>query len=238
MSETPSVKQRINAGEIISIAGVSMNATREELEHAANQYDMFSIDGQHSPFSEEELVAFCAKAEALDMPVQFRIEHTRHTYLIGRYLDLGPTAILVPEVREEATVDEAIKYFYYPQKGKRSWGGTARRGINKRPDRLEYAAWWNDYGVLCIQLESVDAVINCRQLAKPAVDLVNFGPNDLAFDIECYHKPPVQTLDECVQHVVKELNGSGVRVALAIPDRADRQKYIDMGVTVCCEPLG
>ena len=147
MSETPSVKQRINAGEIISIAGVSMNATREELEHAANQCDMFSIDGQHSPFSEEELVAFCAKAEALDMPVQFRIEHTRHTYLIGRYLDLGPTAILVPEVREEATVDEAIKYFYYPQKGKRSWGGTARRGINKRPDRLEYAAWWNDYGV-------------------------------------------------------------------------------------------
>ena len=133
MSETPSVKQRINAGEIISIAGVSMNATREELEHAANQYDMFSIDGQHSPFSEEELVAFCTKAEALDMPVQFRIEHTRHTYLIGRYLDLGPTAILVPEVREEATVDEAIK-----SKGKTvvGWYSAKRDQQTARPTRI------------------------------------------------------------------------------------------------------
>jgi 2-keto-3-deoxy-L-rhamnonate aldolase RhmA len=177
-------------------------------------------------------VAFCAVAEGIDMPVQFRIQHTRHAYLIGRYLDLGATAIVVPEVREEATVDEAVRFFYYPQKGKRSWGGDARRGFGKRPDRLEYAAWWNAYGVLSIQLESLDAVINCRQLAKPGIDAVLFGPNDLAYDIESYHQPPLGTLDECVKHVVRELEGSGCRVALSAPFSADRQKYIDMGVTV------
>ena len=30
---------------------------------------------------------------------------------------------------EIATVDDAIAYAYYPQKGRRSWGGTARRGL-------------------------------------------------------------------------------------------------------------
>ena len=86
--------------------------------------------------------------------------------------------------------------------------------------------------MLCIQLESVDAVVNCRQLAKPGVDMVAFGPNDLMYDIESYHTPPVRTLDECVQHVVRDLEGSGVRVALGAPFSADRQKYIDMGVSV------
>ena len=125
MPKSPSLKQRINAGEIITIASVSMDATPEELERVAAECDMFSVDSQHSALSEEKLVAFCAGAEVVDMPVQFRIQHTRHAYLIGRYLDLGVTAIMVPEVREEATVDEAMRFFYYPQKGKRSWG--ARR---------------------------------------------------------------------------------------------------------------
>ena len=43
-----------------------------------------------------ELVAFCSTAQDLGMPVQFRIKNTRHAYLIGNVLDLGPMAIEVP----------------------------------------------------------------------------------------------------------------------------------------------
>ena len=96
----------------------------------------------------------------------------------------------MPEVRQQATVREAVHFFYYPQFGGRSWGGSARHGIQDRSDRLEYAAWWNETGVLWLQLESVDAVINCRQLAREGVDVLTFGPNDLLFDIERYRNPP------------------------------------------------
>ena len=55
---------------------------------------------------------------------QFRIKHTYHSYLIGNVLDLGqPAGIEVPQVEEPATVVEALKYFYYPQQGKRSSPG-------------------------------------------------------------------------------------------------------------------
>ena len=100
------------------------------------------LDHQNS-LDEVQLVAFCATAQDLELPVQCRIKHTRHTYLIGNYLDLGPAGIMVPEVEDEAVVDAAVRAFYYPQVGGRSWGGTARMGLNERPDRLEYAAWWN-----------------------------------------------------------------------------------------------
>ena len=62
-------------------------------------------------------------------------------YLVGNVLDLGPAGIEVPQVEEEATVDEAVKYFYYPQQGKRSWGGVARWKIDGNDDRLAYADW-------------------------------------------------------------------------------------------------
>lgn len=239
MAHPASLKQRIRNGEIVNGVGASMESGKEDLARILQQgkVDFFNVDCQHGPQSEDRIVSFCSAAEALGVPVILRIKHTRHTYLIGNYLDLGPAGILVPEVREEATVREAVHFFYYPQFGGRSWGGSARYGIGDRSDRLAYAAWWNDTGVLWLQLESVDAVINCRKLAQDGVDVLTFGPNDLMFDIERYHRPPFRTVDDCVRHVAREMEGTPVAVSLALLDPSDRDKYVDMGLTVLQTPM-
>lgn len=233
-----SLKQQINSGNMVNGIGVDMGYSLSDLERIMSDgpCDYLSIDSQHAPYNEDRLETFCSNAQSLNMPVLFRIKHTRHTYLIGNYLDLGPTGIVVPEVRDLSTVDEALHFFYYPQKGKRSWGGSSRWGIEAHPDRLEYASWWNETGVLQLQLESVDAVINCRKLAKSGVDAFTFGPNDLSYDIESYSRPPLGTVDECVAHVVKELAGTGIAVGIALHDQNDRQRYVDMGLTVLQTP--
>ncbi len=239
MEQPSSLKHRVRSGEIVTGLGVSMDSDRDDLERFLEQggIDFFNVDCQHGSRSEDRIVSFCASAEALGVPVILRIKHTRHTYLIGNYLDLGPAGILVPEVKVEATVREAVHFFYYPQFGGRSWGGSARHGIRDRSDRLEYAAWWNDTGVLWLQLESVEAVINCRKLALDGVDVLTFGPNDLMFDIERYRRPPFRTLDECVRHVAREMEGTGVAVSLALQDPSEREKYVDMGLTVLQTPM-
>ena len=239
MGQSTSLKQRIRDGEIVTGPGVSMDSGKEDLERILqrDKIDFFNIDCQHGPRNEDRIVSFCTSAGALGVPVILRIKHTRHTYLIGNYLDLGPAGILVPEVKKEDTVREAVHFFYYPQIGGRSWGGSARHGINERSDRLEYAAWWNETGVLWLQLESVEAVLNCRQLAQDGVDVLTFGPNDLMFDIERYHRPPFRTLDDCVRHVAREMEGTSVAVSLALQDPSEREKYVDMGLTVLQTPM-
>lgn len=141
-----SLKQRIRQGETVIGVSAPLDVTRSQLETilSKDSYDFVFTDSQHSPFNEERLVRFCALTQALDIPVQFRIKHTRHAYLIGNILDLGPLGIEVPQVELESTVDEAIDAFYYPQAGKRSWGGAARYGFQEREDRLSYADWWNN----------------------------------------------------------------------------------------------
>ena len=217
MPDKGSLKQRMHRGEVIKVASASIGVEKKQLEDilSKDDYDLVGVDSQHSPFNEEKFVAFCATAEELDIPVQFRIKHTRHTYLIGNYLDLGPLAIVVPQVEEEATVLEAIDAFYYPPIGKRSWGGAARYGIKDRSDRLEYAKWWNDNGILILQLESIDAITNAKKLAKPGVDMLVFGAMDLSFSLESYPEHPFRTVEECIRHVQKQMEGTQVKVGVS-----------------------
>ena len=232
------LKQRIGSGEQIIGANVGMTHTQDQLKKIVESgaFDFLWVDGQHSAFSEERLVEFCDRADTLDADVMFRIKHTYHSYLVGNLLDLGPAGIEVPQVETEATVEEAVDFFYYPQQGTRSWGGGARRKVSEGGgDRLKYAAWWNNYGVLMMQLESIPAVTGARRLAKAGVDCLSFGPNDLMYSIEAHPQHPFRDVDDCVRHVVDQLRDSETMVCFRNHAPEDRGKYIDMGVTVFLE---
>ena len=232
------LKQRIGTGEQVIGANVGMGHTVDQLKTIveSGEFDFLWVDGQHSAFSEDRLVEFCDRADTLDADVVFRIKHTYHSYLVGNLLDLGPAGIEVPQVETESTVDEAVNFFYYPQQGIRSWGGGARRKVGEvGGDRLQYAAWWNDYGVLMIQLESIPAVTGALTLAKAGVDCLSFGPNDLMYSIEAHPYHPFRNVDDCVRHVVEQLAGSDTRVCFRNHPASMRQKYVDMGVTVFLE---
>jgi 4-hydroxy-2-oxoheptanedioate aldolase len=191
-----------------------MSSTREQVQDtiARNPCDMLYIDAQHGPCAEWDIVRICSAAEEVGVPVQMRIRHLRETYLIGHYLDLGLLGIKVPEVEDEAVVIEAIKAFYFPPVGKRSWGGWVGYGIQERRDRVQYARWWNQNGVLGIKIESIKAVINVCSFARPGLDYLDFGPSDLQFDLETNPHPWLKTIEDCREHVKKELVGSHVRI--------------------------
>ena len=228
------LKQRIRDGEVVNGLGVEMGIERGQLESYLERrdYHYLNVDCQHVAFSEEQLASFSEMAQDLGLPVRVRIKHTQHAYLVGNYLDIGPSGVMIPEVETEAIVDEAVSRFYYPQKGKRSWGGEGRVGLKERPDRLEYAAWWNETGTLTIQIESVDAVVNSRQLAKPGVDVLAFGVNDLMFSIEGHPHFPIRTYEDCVKHVLEQLDGTGIQVSVRTDSEAERESFLKLGVTV------
>ena len=231
------LKQRIRSGDDVLGLAVPVTMGRDDLAALipTGPYDFVSVDSQHAPYDEERLTAFCKMAAEMDIPVQFRIKHTQHTYLVGNYLDLGPTGVEIPQVETEETVDEAIANFYYPHTGIRSWGGQTRVGLAERPDMREYADWWEQTGVLWMQIESVEAITKARMLAKPGVDCLSFGPADLTFSLEAHPDHPFRTVDDCVSHVVQQMRDSEVAVCFRNYDPALRQKYRDMGVTVLLE---
>ncbi len=235
--ERRNLKQKIKEGELLIGVSVPLDASKDQMEAIIEKdnYAFIFTDSQHGAFNEETLLAFCDYARQLGIPSQFRIKHTRHAYLIGNILDLGPVGIEVPQVEDIETVKEATHYFYYPQKGGRSVGGGARYGIEGREDRVEYGNWWNETGFLSIQMESIRAVTSAAKLAIEGVDCLTWGPNDLLYDIEAHPKHSLQTVDDCVKHALEQLEGTTTRISFRSYDYKLREKYIDMGVTVLME---
>ena len=235
MSQARTLRQRIEGGEVLVALRGSIRTSKSELADiwSTGEYDYIWIDGQHTPFRDEQLVDYCRAAEELGIDVQLRIPHTRHAYLVGRFLDFGFSAVLVPEVMEPETVDDAIAFAYYGPIGRRSWGGMARRGLDKGLDRRAYAAWWNDYVILGIQIESVEAVSNIGKLAKPGVSVITFGPNDLSFSLDDHPEYPLRSVEDCMRNVAAQLEGTRIRMAMGTAtEPEERDKYLEIGVTL------
>ncbi len=235
MTQSKTLRQRMADGEpLVALRGTITTGKAELAEiWATGRYNYIWIDSQHTVFDEQKFADYCAAAEELGIDVQLRIPHTWHSYLVGRYFDLGASAALVPEVMEEKTIDDALAFTYYGPIGRRSWGGNARRGAKAGMSRHEYAKWWNEYVILGIQVESVEAVTNIRKLAKPGVSVVTFGPNDLLFSIEDHPSYPLQTVNDCMRNVAEQLKGTGIRIAMGTPTKPkEREPYLKMGVTL------
>jgi len=108
-------------------------------------------------------------------------------------------------------------------------------GIKEHPDRVEYAEWWNERGVLWMQMESLRAVTGLRRFLKPGVDCLSWGPADMSFDREGHPEHPLRTDDDCVSHALKLLDGTGVRLVVRSSGLDQRRKYQAMGVTMLLE---
>ena len=231
-------KQKIGRGDTVLGCRINLCATRDEFAAAvqSDSYEFACFDGQHFPYSDQAAVDFCHLAEEFDMPVGMRIKHPREAYLLGNYLDLGATSMEVPLSECESTAQEAVTNFYYPPLGRRSYGGVYRRQAADfdSSDIRGYADWWNETGVLWLQIESLAGVMNAHQLALDGVDCLSFGPSDLTLDIESHPNPRYTTVEECVAAVAESVSPD---TALCYrSDRAERQKWADLGATVFLEP--
>ena len=251
------LKDKIRRGE--TVVGCSLLATagnfgpkpadRARIEQLVNdyKYDFFTVDSQHMPYSEEKLFELCAMASEFDVPVQLRLKSPKWGYMIGGILDLNLGGVELPQCDTAEQAADAVENFYYPQIGKRGWGGVAyKQGwtggdeyAHSVKTRTEYAEWWSHAGVLMLQVESVEAVLNARNLAKPGVDCLSWGAhpvsNDLAFSREGHPEFPLKTDQECLEHMIELLKGSDTKVCMRSGARSNREHYQSLGVTVFME---
>ncbi|MBV8719189.1 MAG: hypothetical protein JO020_24830 [Chloroflexi bacterium] len=238
MTTQDNLRARLAAGNELVMMRGDISSSKEQLAAAwgGGQYDFIWLDAQHSPYSDQQLIAYTGAAEQLGIPVQLRIPHTREAHKVGRFFDLGVSGALVPEVMETSTVEDAVNFAYYGPIGRRSWGGANRLGLRNKAAptaRREYANWWNETVLLSIQIESVETVNNISRLVRPEITHVTWGPNDLEFSLEKHSNQPLRTVEACMQHVAEQLDGTGIRISMGTATTpAERQKYRDLGVTI------
>ncbi|MBA32079.1 MAG: hypothetical protein CL748_06225 [Chloroflexi bacterium] len=248
MYDGKNLKYKIHNNPSVVGARIPWNADSKQIDEllSLDDYDFISIDSQHSPFDESQLSKICEYAHTIPIPVHFRIKHSKITYLIGNLLDLGPSMIEIPQTEEITTVKDAVDNFYYPPNGKRSWGGEFRVGVDDShlvfpadlKVRSEYMNWWNNFGVLMLQVESIKAIENIKNFAVKGVDCVSWGPNDLEIDRQANKNHPLSESNEkALIFAINECNKAGIKLMVRNSIK-DRKKYIDMGINIFLESPG
>ena len=124
------LKKRIRSGAKVAGVMVESNIDRAGLETVLSKrsYDFVWTDTHSYAFNQDRLLEFCTTAQELDVPAMVRIEHSHDAYLIGKYLDLGASGIMIPQIENESTVEEALLRFYYPPVGGARLGWVGKGG--------------------------------------------------------------------------------------------------------------
>lgn len=148
-------------------------------------YDYVVVDLQHGIASEPEALAMMQAAEAAGAIPVARVA-TNHPMTIGRALDAGALAVIVPMVNTAEDAKAAVAACRYPPIGDRSYGPVA--AISRYSD--DYARVANETVACLVMIETVQALENLEEiLSVPGIDGVYVGPVDLSLTLGLPPRP-------------------------------------------------
>jgi 2-keto-3-deoxy-L-rhamnonate aldolase RhmA len=161
---------------------------------------------------ERELVKFCKMAEELGAGVQIRLQHPKLAYLAGRYADLGVLAVMVAARRGRRDGERGHQQLLLSPAGQPElgWGiPIPREAAHRSPEVLAVV---ERQRLLGFQIETLRAALNARNIVKPGIDWISWGPGDMAFDIERHSNSPFKTIEDVHKYVIDQLKGYDVRL--------------------------
>lgn len=171
-------------------------------------YDYVVVDLQHGIASEPEALAMMQAAEAAGAIPVARVA-TNHPMTIGRALDAGALAVIVPMVNDAQAAREAVSACMYAPVGSRSYGPVAAMSRYT----AEYAEVANSVISCIVMIETAEALANIDEiLSVPGVEAIYVGPVDLSLTLglppQTDHDDPVfvdaidTLLAACARHGV------------------------------------
>jgi 2-keto-3-deoxy-L-rhamnonate aldolase RhmA len=199
----------------------------EALSHSG--YDFLIFDTEHCAHSLVSLHAQMMALAPTSTAAIIRVAELSPA-LFKQYLDLGAEALMVPNVHTAQQAGLAVSYMRYAPHGKRGVGGSVRATHYGRiKHSLESA---NQQAALLVQVESVEGLKNVEQIsAVDGVDVVFFGPADLAADMGHFGDPTHPDVKARVVDGIKKVCKAG-KVAGVMAGEQHSADYLDAGASL------
>ena len=217
---TATLTQRIRARERVLGTFVSLGSAQVTNLLASIGYDFLLIDLEHGAGGETVLQSQLFAAEAEGAAAMVRTE-TFDRIRIGRVLDLGARAIMLPRVDTAAQCAEAIAHLRYPPEGDRGVASSNRaRGWSTRTGAFTDA---NREIAAVVQIESAEAVAEVDAIAAvPGVDALFVGPSDLSHSLGVPGELDAPAFTDALERVLQAARARDLAAGIlaATPERA------------------
>ena len=231
MSDAPrTFAQRLRERDLLIGTFVSLGSPLVTNLLAVAGFDFLLLDLEHGAGDEGVLQNQMFAAEAEGAGTMVRTE-TLQRIRIGRVLDLGATAIMLPRVDSAEQARDAIAHLRYPPDGDRGVAGANRaRRFGLRSDPFAAA---NREIAGIVQIESAAAVADVERIAAvPGVDALFIGPSDLSHSLGVPGDLDAPAFADAVARVLAAAaeHGPAAGILAATPERA--RAHIAQGFTL------
>ena len=223
------LKRALKDGKVCLGATITMSnpVVAEIMSHL--DYDWLWIEAEHTPMSDESILAMLQCANGTDVSMIVRVPWNDKT-IIKRILDTGPDGIIIPLVRTKEDAEEAVKAMKYPPLGERG-AGLARAqcyGLHMG----EYMASANEEVMTILMIEHIEAVNNIEAILDvKGIDSVMIGALDLSGSMGILGQMGEPQLEEAIQKVLAACKKKGVSCGIIAFDPNQAKERIKQGFT-------
>ncbi|MFE5008707.1 HpcH/HpaI aldolase/citrate lyase family protein [Streptomyces sp. NPDC056696] len=194
-------------------------------------YDYLAFDAQHGLFGYQGMLnnLLATDTKGSTAVGMVRVEANDLTY-IGRALDAGATAVIVPLIDNARDAADAVSAVRYPPLGRRSYGPMrAQLHIGPNPaDTHEQTA-------VLAMIETADGLADVEAIcATPGLDGIYVGPSDLRLAIGGTSSTDPSVRDEFEQaltRIRKAAEAAGIAAGIHNADGASAARRLAEGFT-------
>jgi len=194
-------------------------------------FDFLFMDMEHSADSFESMCDMIWTARCAGITPIPRVPDPVRFY-ISRPLDAGAQGVVVPRIETVEQVDAVVGFCRYPPVGDRG-AALGGRHIDYKPTAdpkrtLEEA---NEQVLVGIQIETAKGLERVDDLvARPGVDLVFIGPQDLSVALGMPNAYTAPEMDRAIERIVVAAGRRGIPVGIQGRNVELAGRWMEMGV--------
>jgi|SRR5690625_1628864 len=198
-------------------------------------YDFLIVDCEHGAFDYSQVSRLCAVAAGINIDVLVRIPEIRREH-IGKYLDMGAAGLVVPMVSTAEEAEQVIQLAKYAPLGSRGVSVTRAHSGYHVDDLNQYLEEANRYTKIFVQLETVEAFENVREIAAvEGLTGLFVGPNDLLQDLGVPGKNDDPRLADHIEHAAYAAHAQGLESGIITSNGGLISIGVRAGMRVVCQ---
>ena len=223
------VKEKVAARE--PVYGVFVGSTSPlDIEiMAVAGFDFVLIDGEHGPMGADIAYPMVLAAEVRGIEAFARVGQNDRQVIL-KFLDIGVSGVMIPQVNNGAQAVDAVKATKYWPDGTRGLAGgrTFDWGVNRPAP--EMVPELNHRLFTMLQFEHIDALDHLDEiLDTPGLDLLFVGPNDLAQSMGFPGQPGHPDVTAIADQVVARASKRGIPLGTTATNPEAARKVVERG---------
>jgi 2-keto-3-deoxy-L-rhamnonate aldolase RhmA len=230
-AEPPSLRRRILDGELVVGSFLNLGSPMAAELCGRAGFDWLVLDMEHGVLTEAGLLHMLQAVDATPATAVVRVEEGTRLR-IGRALDFGAPALMIPRVESAAQAAEVVRHVRYPPLGGRGVALPSRGGGYGAKTHADVATAHEDTA-LFIQIESGPAAEAAADIAAiEGVDVLFVGPTDLTHALGVPGDITAPAYAEAVTAVGRAAAEQGKKAGVLLWALDDIGPYQDAGYSV------